>query len=79
LKTKTLNKDKMKLEEQNSNEPQKLALNKPVVMCSACGEEIPDHEKYPAMANMSVDEIECISCEMKYRDGCDLDNSMGCS
>ena len=69
----------MKLEEQNLNEPLKPQLNIAVVICSACGEEIPYHEKYPAMANMDIDEIECISCEMKYRDSADLDNCFGAS
>ena len=69
----------MKLEEQNLNEPLKPQLNIAVIMCSVCGEEIPHHEKYLAMTNIDIDEIECISCEMKYRDNADLDNCFGAS
>ena len=49
------------------------------VVCSACGEEIPEHEKYPEMKNMDIDEIECMSCEMLARDSADLDNCFGAS
>lgn len=64
---------------ENIEQPQKPQLNIWVVMCSACGEEIPDHEKYTSMTNMDIDEIECISCEMKYRDSADMDNFLGVS
>jgi hypothetical protein len=77
LKTKTLNLDKMKIEEQNLNEPQKPQLNIAVVVCSACGELIPDHQKFPAMIQMDKDDIECMSCEMLARDSADLDNCFG--
>ena len=69
----------MKIKEQNPDKVQKPQLNITVVMCSACGEEIPDHEKYPTMVNMDIDEIECISCEMKYHDSADIDNCLGVS
>jgi DNA-directed RNA polymerase subunit RPC12/RpoP len=47
------------------------------VVCSACGEEIPEHEKdVSLLSQMSIselDDVECIDCEMKYRDSADLD------
>ena len=49
------------------------ALHIAVVVCSACGEEMPDHEKHPAMMAMDIDDVECIDCEMKFRDSADLD------
>lgn len=46
------------------------------LLCSNCGEIIPDHEKYSDMQEM--DSIECIDCEMAIRAGDDIDNFMGC-
>lgn len=44
------------------------------VLCNSCHELIPEHELlYTEMLNMDEDDIECISCEMKYRDSADLD------
>lgn len=47
------------------------------VVCSACGEEIPEQEKdVSLLAKMSESELydlECISCEMKFRDSADID------
>jgi len=48
------------------------------VMCSACGEKIPEHEKnihhLGEMTKSELEDIECIGCEMKYRDSADIDN-----
>lgn len=43
------------------------------VVCSACGEEIPKHETKPEMLSMDIDDIECLSCEIKYLDSMDID------
>jgi hypothetical protein len=47
-------------------------------MCSACGEKIPEHEKniehLSRMTKSELEDVECISCEMKYRDSADIDN-----
>lgn len=47
------------------------------VMCSACGEQIPEHEKnishLAQMSKSELEDVECISCEMKYRDSADID------
>ena len=47
------------------------------VRCSACGEKIPKHEKnlqhLGTMTKSEIEDIECISCEMKYRDSADID------
>ena len=47
------------------------------VMCSACGEKIPEHEKnikhLARMTKSELEDVECISCEMKYRDSADID------
>ena len=43
------------------------------VVCSACNELIPEHEIYPGMLNMDADDVECIDCEIKYRDSADID------
>lgn len=43
------------------------------VVCSACGEEIANHEKYASM-QIDLDDVECISCENKYWDSVDIDN-----
>ena len=59
--------------EQNIQEPTKKAWSIGGVVCSACNELIPEHEIYPEMLNMDADDIECIDCEMKFRDGADLD------
>jgi hypothetical protein len=49
-----------------------------VVMCSACGEKIPEHEKniehLSRMTKSELEDVECISCEIKYRDSADIDN-----
>ena len=52
----------------------KEKLNLVVVLCSSCGEIIPEHEKYQEMAQIDIDEIECMDCEMKARDSYDIDN-----
>jgi aspartate carbamoyltransferase regulatory subunit len=48
------------------------------VMCSACGEKIPEHEKniehLSRMTKSELEDVECISCEMKYRDSADIEN-----
>jgi hypothetical protein len=48
------------------------------VMCSACGEKIPEHEKniehLSRMTKSELEDVECISCEIKYRDSADIDN-----
>lgn len=47
------------------------------VVCSACGEKIPEHEKdvilLSKMSKSDIEDLECISCEMKFRDSADLD------
>lgn len=67
---------KIKIMEEPKNENQKSFTIHNVV-CSACGEEIPEHEKdISLLAKMSQSELgdlECISCEMKFRDSADID------
>ena len=47
------------------------------VMCSACGEKIPEHEKniqhLSRMTKIELEDVECVSCEIKYRDSADID------
>lgn len=52
----------------------KEKLNIAVLICSACGELIPEHEKYAGMSLSELSDIECMSCEMKYWDSSDIDN-----
>ena len=42
-----------------------------VIICNACGEEIPNHEKYKGM---NTEDAECMSCEIKFWDSADIDN-----
>ena len=43
------------------------------ITCSVCNQLIPEHEIDPKMLNMDVSDLECIDCEMKYRDSADID------
>ncbi len=59
----------------SKNNEQAFAIHN--VVCSACGEEIPKHEKdislLAKMSKIDLEDIECISCEIKFRDSADLD------
>jgi len=48
------------------------------IICSACGEIIPEHEKninhLAKMSKSELEDLECISCEIKYWDSADIDN-----
>ncbi len=48
------------------------------VLCGGGGEKIPEHEKniehLSRMTKSELEDVECISCEMKYRDSADIDN-----
>jgi protein-arginine kinase activator protein McsA len=63
------------MEKSKKNNEQAFAIHN--VVCSACGEEIPEHEKdISLLAKMSqneLEDLECISCEMKFRDSADID------
>lgn len=63
------------MEELKNKNQRAIAIHN--VVCSACGEEIPEHEKdVSLLAKMSYNELEdleCINCEIKYRDSADID------
>ena len=48
------------------------------IICGSCKEPIPDHEKDVALlsslSQSDLEDVECISCENKYRDSSDIDN-----
>jgi hypothetical protein len=48
-----------------------------IIICCACGETIPEHEKdvelLSQMSDTQLEDVECMFCEIKFRDSADID------